>query len=81
MDKIVEIVKPRSIVPTSFSFTDIAGLVKGASEGDGLGNQFLSHIRDVDAKCEVVRCFEDQNIIHVDGKVDPISDIVKTNCP
>lgn len=79
LDKIVEIVKPRSIVPTSFSFTDIAGLVKGASKGEGLGNQFLSHIRDVDAICEVVRCFDDPNIIHVDGKVDPISDIEVIN--
>ncbi len=79
LDKIVEIVKPRSIVPTSFSFTDIAGLVKGASKGEGLGNQFLSHIRDVDAICEVVRCFDDPNIIHVDGKIDPISDIEVVN--
>lgn len=79
LDKIVEIVKPKSIVPTSFSFTDIAGLVKGASQGEGLGNQFLSHIRDVDAICEVVRCFDDQNIIHVEGKVDPIRDIEVIN--
>ncbi len=79
LDKIVEIIKPRSVVPTSFSFTDIAGLVKGASKGEGLGNQFLSHIRDVDAICEVVRCFDDANIIHVDGKVDPISDIEVIN--
>ena len=75
LDKIVEIIKPRSIVPTSFSFTDIAGLVKGASKGEGLGNQFLSHIRDVDAICQVVRCFDDPNIIHVDGKIDPLNDI------
>lgn len=79
LDKIVEIVKPRSIVPTSFSFTDIAGLVKGASKGEGLGNQFLSHIRDVDAICEVVRCFDDPNIIHVEGVIDPISDIEVIN--
>ena len=79
LDKIVEIIKPRSIVPTSFSFTDIAGLVKGASKGEGLGNQFLSHIRDVDAICHVVRCFDDQNIIHVDGVVNPISDIEVIN--
>ncbi len=79
LDKIVEIIKPRSIVPTSFSFTDIAGLVKGASKGEGLGNQFLSHIRDVDAICQVVRCFDDQNIIHVDGVVNPISDIEVIN--
>lgn len=79
LDKIVEIVKPRSVVPTSFSFTDIAGLVKGASKGEGLGNQFLSHIRDVDAICQVVRCFDDENIIHVDGTVNPISDIEVIN--
>ena len=66
---------PKSTVPTSFEFTDIAGLVKGASKGEGLGNKFLSHIREVDAIVEVVRCFEDENIIHVSGKVDPISDI------
>ena len=79
LDKIVEIVKPRSIVPTSFSFTDIAGLVKGASHGEGLGNQFLSHIRDVDAICQVVRCFDNGQIVHVSGKVDPIDDIETVN--
>lgn len=77
--KIVEIVKPRNVVFTSFSFTDIAGLVKGASTGEGLGNQFLSHIREVDAICQVVRCFEDPDIIHVNGKVDPLSDIETIN--
>ena len=66
---------PKSTVPTSFEFTDIAGLVKGASKGEGLGNKFLSHIREVDAIVEVIRCFEDENIIHVSGKVNPISDI------
>lgn len=75
LDDIVKIVNPKSIVPTSFSFTDIAGLVKGASHGEGLGNQFLSHIRDVDAICQVVRCFDDSNIIHVEGRIDPIADI------
>ena len=79
LDKIVEIVKPRSIVPTSFSFTDIAGLVRGASHGEGLGNQFLSHIRDVDAICQVVRCFDNNQIVHVSGKVDPIDDIETVN--
>lgn len=79
LDKIVDIVKPRSIVPTSFSFTDIAGLVKGASHGEGLGNQFLSHIRDVDAICQVVRCFDNDQIVHVSGKVDPIDDIETVN--
>ena len=66
---------PERTIPTSFEFTDIAGLVKGASKGEGLGNKFLSHIRDVDAIVEVVRCFENDDIIHVEGKVDPIRDI------
>ena len=79
LDKIVSVIHPRSIVYTSFSFTDIAGLVKGASKGEGLGNQFLSHIRDVDAICQVVRCFDDDNIIHVDGSVDPVRDVEVIN--
>ena len=66
---------PKSEVPTTFEFTDIAGLVKGASKGEGLGNKFLSHIREVDAIVEVIRCFDDENIIHVEGKTDPIRDI------
>lgn len=66
---------PASLVPTTFEFTDIAGLVKGASLGEGLGNKFLSHIREVDAICEVVRCFENSDIIHVENNVDPIRDI------
>ncbi|MCI8545360.1 MAG: redox-regulated ATPase YchF [Bacilli bacterium] len=66
---------PDSLVPTAFEFTDIAGLVKGASNGEGLGNKFLSHIREVDAIVEVVRCFSDSNIIHVENSVDPIRDI------
>ncbi len=66
---------PERMIPTTFEFTDIAGLVKGASAGEGLGNKFLSHIREVDAIVEVVRCFEDENIIHVEGTVDPIRDI------
>ena len=70
-----ELYVPKNTVPTSFEFTDIAGLVKGASKGEGLGNKFLSHIREVDAIVEVIRCFEDENIIHVSGKVDPIEDI------
>jgi len=70
-----EMYLPDSLVPTTFEFTDIAGLVKGASLGEGLGNKFLSHIREVDAICEVVRCFEDENITHVEGCVDPIRDI------
>lgn len=70
-----ELYIPKSTVPTSFEFTDIAGLVSGASKGEGLGNKFLSHIREVDAIVEVVRCFQDENIIHVSGGVDPIRDI------
>ena len=66
---------PNNLVPTTFEFIDIAGLVKGASNGEGLGNKFLANIREVDAICEVVRCFEDKNIIHVEGEVDPIRDI------
>lgn len=68
-------ITPENVVPTSFEFTDIAGLVKGASKGEGLGNKFLSHIREVDAICEVVRCFDDENITHVEGSTDPIRDI------
>lgn len=79
LDRIVEVVKPKSVVYTTFSFTDIAGLVKGASLGEGLGNQFLSHIREVDAICHVVRCFDDNDIIHVNGKVDPVDDIETIN--
>lgn len=70
-----ELYNPNSVVDATFEFTDIAGLVKGASKGEGLGNKFLSHIREVDAICEVVRCFEDENIIHVDNNINPISDI------
>ena len=75
LDFLNELYKPKSLVPTTFEFTDIAGLVKGASNGEGLGNKFLSHIREVDAICEVVRCFDDENIIHVESTVDPIRDI------
>ena len=70
-----EMYNPRSFVPTAFEFIDIAGLVAGASKGEGLGNKFLSHIREVDAICEVVRCFENSNITHVSGKVDPVRDV------
>ena len=70
-----EMYHPARLIPTSFEFTDIAGLVKGASSGEGLGNKFLSHIRETDAIVEVVRCFDDDNIIHVEGKCDPIRDI------
>ena len=74
-DALVAVVKPKSVVPAAIEFVDIAGLVRGASQGEGLGNQFLSHIRNVDAICHVVRCFEDDNVVHVDGRVDPGSDI------
>ena len=63
------------IVPATVSFVDIAGIVKGASEGEGLGNKFLAHIRSVDAICHVVRCFVDENVVHVDGRVDPAADM------
>ena len=66
---------PSRTIPTTFEFTDIAGLVKGAAKGEGLGNKFLSHIRECDCLVEVVRCFEDADIIHVEGKTDPIRDI------
>lgn len=75
MDKLAEFVHPERILPTALEFLDIAGLVKGASQGEGLGNQFLGHIRSVDAIAHVVRCFEDENVVHVDGSVDPIRDI------
>ena len=75
LDFLNDLYNPASLVPTAFEFTDIAGLVKGASNGEGLGNKFLSHIREVDAIVEVVRCFEDKNIIHVENEVDPIRDI------
>lgn len=75
LNKLTELVDPKKTVPTTFEFTDIAGIVKGASKGEGLGNKFLANIREVDAICHVVRCFEDSNITHVSGKVDPLSDI------
>ena len=74
-DKLAEIVNPERTVPTTMEFVDIAGLVEGASKGEGLGNQFLANIRETDAIAHVVRCFEDGNIVHVAGKVDPLSDI------
>ncbi len=75
LEKLVELYKPKSRVPTTIRFVDIAGLVRGASKGEGLGNQFLSHIREVDAVAHVVRCFTDENVTHVEGKVDPVSDV------
>jgi len=74
-DALVKLIEPLSVVPTTMEFVDIAGLVRGASQGEGLGNQFLSHIRSVDAICHVVRCFVDENVIHVDGRIDPASDM------
>lgn len=75
LDFLNELYHPKNLVPTTIEYTDIAGLVKGASVGEGLGNKFLSHIREVDAIVEVVRCFENDDIIHVEGTVDPIRDI------
>src|SRR6516165_10594538 len=75
LEKLAAIVHPQKILPTTIEFVDIAGLVKGASKGEGLGNKFLSHIREVDALIHVVRCFEDPDIVHVSGNIDPIRDI------
>jgi ribosome-binding ATPase len=75
LDALVEVITPKSTVPTTVTFVDIAGLVAGASKGEGLGNQFLAHIRSVDAIAHVVRCFEDDNIQHVANKVDPLADV------
>ena len=79
MNKLKEMYEPNKFIPTAYEFTDIAGLVKGASKGEGLGNKFLSHIRETDAIVEVVRCFDDGKIIHVEGKIDPIRDIETIN--
>jgi GTP-binding protein YchF len=78
-DRIAEIVKPQNIVPTTMQFVDIAGLVEGASKGEGLGNKFLANIRETDAICHVVRCFENDDVVHVAGKVEPLSDIEVIN--
>jgi len=75
LDKLAEIAKPQKVIPTTMEFVDIAGLVAGASKGEGLGNQFLANIRETDAIAQVVRCFEDDDIVHVDGKIDPANDI------
>ena len=79
IDKLAEMYKPQKVTKAVVEFVDIAGLVKGASKGEGLGNKFLSHIREVDAICQVVRCFEDSNVIHVDGSVNPLRDIETIN--
>ena len=79
LDKLTEMYNPQKTTPAVVEFVDIAGLVKGASKGEGLGNKFLSHIRETDAIVEVVRCFEDSNVVHVDGSVNPIRDIETIN--
>ena len=79
LDNLAKIYHPQKITHAVIEFVDIAGLVKGASKGEGLGNKFLSHIRETDAICEVVRCFNDSNIVHVDGSIDPIRDIETIN--
>lgn len=79
LNKLAEMEKPEKITPATIEFVDIAGLVKGASKGEGLGNKFLSHIREVDAIAHVVRCFEDPNVVHVDGTIDPVRDIETIN--
>ena len=79
LQKLAQMYNTKKITPAVVEFVDIAGLVKGASKGEGLGNKFLSHIRETDAICEVVRCFEDSNVVHVDGSVDPIRDIETIN--
>ena len=79
LQKLAQIYNSQKITPAVIEFVDIAGLVKGASHGEGLGNKFLSHIREVDSIIEVVRCFEDSNIVHVDGSVNPIRDIETIN--
>ena len=79
LDKLAAIVKPERVLPTTMEFVDIAGLVAGASKGEGLGNQFLANIRETDAIAHVVRCFEDDNVIHVNNKIDPLDDIATIN--
>ena len=79
MDYLAKIHNPKKFTPATIEFVDIAGLVKGASRGEGLGNKFLSHIRECDAIVEVVRCFEDSNITHVDGSIDPVRDVETIN--
>ena len=75
LKRIADIVQPKEVIPTTMEFVDIAGLVAGASKGEGLGNQFLANIRETHAIAHVVRCFEDDNVVHVDGRVDPLADI------
>lgn len=79
LDALSEIVKPQQVLPATMQFVDIAGLVKGASSGEGLGNQFLANIRETDAIAHVVRCFENTDVVHVEGKVNPLDDIEVIN--
>src|SRR5512134_3795465 len=79
LDRLAEIVRPQKVLPTTMEFVDIAGLVAGATKGEGLGNKFLANIRECDAIAHIVRCFEDPNVVHVAGKVDPVSDIEVIN--
>ncbi|MBP5272639.1 MAG: 50S ribosome-binding GTPase, partial [Clostridia bacterium] len=79
LDLLAELYHPKSVVPATIEFVDIAGLVKGASKGEGLGNKFLSHVREVDAIIHVVRCFENDDIVHVEGSIDPARDIETIN--
>ena len=74
LDQLAALINPRNVLPTNVEILDIAGLIKGASKGEGLGNQFLGNIREVDAILHVVRCFEDDNVVHVDGSVNPVRD-------
>jgi len=79
LTQLADIVKPQKVIPTTVEFTDIAGLVAGASKGEGLGNQFLANIRETDAIAHVVRCFEDSNVTHVADTIDPAADIETIN--
>ncbi|MGO3634100.1 GTPase, partial [Psychrobacter sp.] len=79
LKKLADIVIPERVLPTTMEFVDIAGLVAGASQGEGMGNQFLANIRETDAVAHVVRCFDDDNVVHVDGRVSPIDDIETIN--
>src|SRR5687767_15563877 len=79
LNALAEIVKPQKCIPTAVEFVDIAGLVAGAASGEGLGNKFLAHIREVDAITHVVRCFDDPDVVHVSGRVDPASDVAIIN--
>ena len=75
LDEVAKLVNPKQVLPATMEFVDIAGLVAGASKGEGLGNQFLAHIRETQAIAHVVRCFEDENVVHVSGRIDPMADV------